>query len=107
VKKLVEKGHDMNIGFSLSGRGKEFPILAAASRRHWDVVGMMVDSGARLDVTSTGGETLLSSIATASDPQLWPLFNKVLEKGGIAESPHPNSHRDSLLGMLALDPSDS
>jgi ankyrin repeat protein len=107
VKKLVEKGHDMNVKFSSSGRGKQFPILAAASSRHWDVVGLMVDSGARLDVSSNGGETLLSSIATASDPQLWPLFNKVLEKGGIVESPHPSPNQTSLLGTLALDPSDS
>jgi ankyrin repeat protein len=66
-----------------------------------------VDSGARLDVFSNNGETLLSSIARASDPQLWPLFNKVLEKGGIVESPRPTLFRDSLLGTLALDPSDS
>ncbi|KAH8790716.1 ankyrin repeat-containing domain protein [Hyaloscypha finlandica] len=107
VKKLVEKGHDMNVKFSSSGGEKEFPILAAASRRHWDTVGLMVDSGARLDVSSEDGKTLLSSIATASDPQLWPLFNKVLEKGGIVESPRPILFRDSLLGTLALDPSDS
>jgi len=107
VKKLVENGHDMNVKSRSSGGEKEFPILAAASRRHWDTVGLMVDSGARLDVFSNDGETLLSSIARASDPQLWPLFNKVLEKGGIIESPHPNPYKDSLLGTLALDPSDS
>jgi ankyrin repeat protein len=107
VNKLVEKGHDMNVKFSSSGGAKKFPILAAASRRHWDIVGLMVDSGASLDVSSNDGETLLSYIAKSSDPQLWPLFNKVLEKGGIVESPHVNLHQNSLLGTLALDPSDS
>jgi ankyrin repeat protein len=107
VKKLVEKGHDMNVESDSPWGEKEFPILVAAFQKHWDVVGIMVDSGARLDVSSIDGETLLSSIATASDPQLWPLFNKVLEKGGVVESPHPNRHQDSLLGTLALDPSDS
>lgn len=107
VKKLIENGHDMNARFGLSGRGKEFPILAAASHRHWDIVGLMVDSGARLDVSSDYGETLLSSIATSSDPRLWPLFKKVLEKGGIVELPDPNLDRESLLGTIALDPSDS
>ncbi|PMD58680.1 ankyrin [Hyaloscypha bicolor E] len=106
VKKLVEKGHDMNVESDSSWGGKEFPILAAASQKHWDVVGLMVDLGARLDVFN-GGETLLSFIARASDPQLWPLFNKVLEKGGIVDLPRPNSYQDTLLGTLALDPSDS
>jgi len=106
VKKLVEQGHDMNAKSSSHRGGKEFPILAAASGRHWDTVGLMVDLGARLDVFSNNGETLLSSIATASDPRLWPLFNKVLEKGGIVDSPRRYPRQESLLGTLALDPSD-
>jgi ankyrin repeat protein len=111
VKRLIANGHDMNAKAQTEFGEYDYPIIVAASEKHWATVDLLIDAGASLHVFSREG-SFLTGLAQGCGPEIWWLFKKVLDRGGsqlLQESATWRSYTDeiSVLEALALHPLDA
>jgi ankyrin repeat protein len=114
LKRLIVNGYDVNVKAQIDFGKYDYPIIAAASGKHWATVDSLIDAGASLNVTSRKGD-VLSALARACTPEIWWLIKKVLDKGGwqlLQESTTALRHdlritQMSILSTLALHPLDA
>jgi ankyrin repeat protein len=114
VKRLIVNGYDVNAKAQIDFGKYDYPIIVAASGKHWTTVDLLIDAGASLNVTSRQGD-VLSALARACTPEIWWLIKKVLDKGGwqlLQESTTAFRYDSkitqmSVLSTLALHPLDA
>jgi ankyrin repeat protein len=114
IKRLIVNGYDVNAKAQIDFGKYDYPIIVAASGKHWPTVDLLIDAGASLNVTSEKGD-ILSALARACTPEIWWLIKKVLDKGGwqllqestTASRENPKITRISVLGTLAFHPLDA